>query len=43
MMDKENQKQDHSSSTTGLSDSGFSEDDFAFDHFVGTRMEAYDS
>jgi hypothetical protein len=41
--DKENQMQDHSSSTTGLSDSAFSEDEFAFDHFVGTRMEAYDS
>ncbi len=41
--DKENQKQDHSSSTTGLSDSGFSDDEFAFDHFANTRMEAYDS
>ena len=43
MGDKENQKQDHSPSATGLSDPGFSDDELAFDHFANTRMAAYDS
>jgi hypothetical protein len=43
MGDKENQKQDHYSRTTGLSDSGFYDDEFVFDHFVNARLETYDS
>ncbi len=42
MGDKENQLVDRYSGTTGLSDSGFYDDEFAFDHFVSVRMESYD-